>query len=83
MALFLTHCNSDHHSVVDCTFDMNVLHGLFHSITLAHLGINACLVSRATSAGFEKTVGIGPVSTLSKPLIVHPIDYVLSPIGRI
>jgi len=57
-----------------------------HSTTLARIGINACLASRATSACFEKIVGIGPVSIPSNPLTGYLVDRVLpamAPVVRI
>jgi hypothetical protein len=49
-----------------------------HSITLARITINVFLAPRATSACFEKTLGISPVSTLSNPLTNYSVDCVLS-----
>jgi hypothetical protein len=54
-----------------------------HSTTLANIGINTYLASRATSTCFEKTVGVGPVSTLSNPLTVYPADCVFSPLAPV
>jgi hypothetical protein len=54
-----------------------------HSTTLAHIGINNYLAFQATSACFEKTVGVGPMSTLSNPLTVYPADCVLSPMAPV
>jgi hypothetical protein len=59
---------------------------LFHPTTLARISVNVFLAPRATSAGFEKTVGIGLVSTPSTPLIGYLVDRVLpamAPIVRI
>jgi hypothetical protein len=50
---------------------------LFHFTTLARISVNVFLAPQATSAGFEKTVGIGLVSTPSNPLIGYLVDCVL------
>jgi hypothetical protein len=52
-----------------------------HSTTLVGIGINTYLASWATSACFEKIVGVDPVSTLSNPL--YPVDYVFSLIAPV
>ena len=54
-----------------------------HFTTLANIRINTYLASRATSTCFEKTVGICPVSTLSNPLTIYPVDCVLSPMAHV
>jgi hypothetical protein len=45
--------------------------------------LNIFLASRTTFSCFEKTVGIGPVFTLSNLLTIYPADYVLSPMAPV
>jgi hypothetical protein len=63
---------------------MNVLHGSFHSTTLTHLGINVCLVSRATSIGFGETCEHSVLHLpCPAPLTVYPADCVFSPMAPV